>query len=212
MENTSRWVAVVVALGSVCMGCGGDDPEPSGGASGSESSANEPSDPEALDFDITGRSAPMTGRAELKVNEGERAVHVAITGRTPGTDFVTIDLSFDGLDAAIGPHHVEFSLPAGGASVVVSSLDDTSYYSQGGNIDVSLGADGRIEGSFDVELAPGTLEPAPGEETASAASAVSTELEGTFNGAWVLNCRSRLMGHSSLISGGNYCDTLVFSE
>jgi hypothetical protein len=210
---------IVVALGSLWAGCGGDDPAPPemppGGAEeeGSNSDAtDEPIDPEwSLDFAIAGRATPMTARAELKIVEGERTVHVAITGRTSGTDFVMIDLTFDGLEDAMGPHHVQFSLPERGEHIANSSLDDTWYYSQGGEIDVSVSADGAIEGSFDIALARGSLG-APGEAVVFAPSDVTTELQGTFSGAWVLNCHSRLMGHTTLVFGGDYCDALVINE
>ena len=136
-------------------------------------------------------------------------VHIAITGRTSGTDFVMIDLTFDGLENAIGLHRVEFSLPEGGEHVANSSLDDTWYYSQGGVIDVSVEADGSISGSFDIALAQGTLG-APGEPVVFAPSEVAKPLVGSFSGDWVLNCHSRLRGHSTLIFGGEYCDNLEF--
>lgn len=214
----SRLRAVVVVALGVHMGCGGDDPAPPlddtevQGADEESDAADEPIDPEwGLDFAITGRSTPMTARAEVKIVEGELPVHVAITGRTSGTDFVMIDLTFDGLDGAMGPHHVQFGLPELGEHVANSSLDDTWYYSQGGEIDVSVGPDGSIEGSFAIDLARGTLA-APGEPVVFARSDVTTKLEGTFSGDWVLNCHSRLMGHMTLIFGGDYCDDLVLAE
>lgn len=213
----SRLVAVVVvALGSISVGCGGEDPAPpettpDEGADTDGAGADDPSDGEGFDFAITGRSAPMTANAELKVVEGERSVHVAIMSHTSGTDFMMIDLSFDGLDNALGSHRVAFSLPEGGEHFANLSLDDTWYYSQGGAIDVSVGADGSIEGSFDIDLARGTLGD-PSAPAVFAPSDVATELQGTFSGSWVLNCHSRLMGHMTLIIGGDYCDGLIVSE
>jgi hypothetical protein len=172
--------------------------------------AGVPSDPEwALDFSITGRSVPMTARAEVKVVEGRNAVHVAITSRTSGTDdLMTIDLTFDGIENALGPHEVQFSLPEGGEHIAIGSLDGTWYYSQGGSIELSVNPEGSIEGSFEIALARGEVMPvlpivfAPDEE--------ATPLVGQFRGQWVLNCLSRLAGHQSLISGGDYCDSLEF--
>lgn len=219
----ARLGAVVVAFGSLTLACGGEDP-PSSEAPpgttedgveataepGAEVSEDEAIDPAwALDFEISGRMVPMTARAELKVVEGERPVHIAITGRTSGTDFVMIDLTFDGLENAIGPHRVEFSLPEDGEHVANSSLDDTWYYSQGGVIDLSVEADGSISGSFDIALAQGTLG-APGEPVVFAPSEVAKPLVGSFSGDWVLNCHSRLRGHATLIFGGEYCENLEF--
>lgn len=208
---------VVVALGSLSIACSGEDPPgadtpaetTSDGSGATDTPAEQaPVDPEwGLDFELTGRAVPMTARAELQVVEGLQTVHLAITGRTSGTDFVMIDLSFDSLESALGPHLVEFSLPDGGEHIANSSLDDTWYYSQGGAIDVSVDADGGIAGSFDIALARGTLG-APGEPVVFTPSDVVTMLEGTFSGDWVLNCHSRLMGHTTLVFGGEYCDGL----
>jgi len=211
----SRLGAVlVVGWGSILSACGGEDPAPVDAETPdtpADEATDTPTDPDALDFDIEGRVEPMTALAELKISEGERPVHVAITGRSTGTDFVMIDLTFDGLENTIGPHHVQFSLPEGGAHVAISSLDEASYYSQGGDIDVRLSADGSIEGTFDILLARGAPAPAaPGEPVVYSASADVTPLEGSFSGGWVLDCHSRLMGHSTFVVGGDYCDQLEF--
>jgi hypothetical protein len=209
---------VVVALGSLSLACSGEDPPDADtpsvtapdGSGATDTPADEvPFDPEwGLAFELAGRAEPMTARAELQVVEGRQTVHLAITGRASGSDLVMIDLTFDNLETALGPHRVEFSLPAGGAHVAISSLDDTWYYSQGGAIDVSVDADGGIAGSFDIALAPGTFGD-PREPVVLAPSDVATPLEGTFSGDWVLNCHSRLMGHATLIVGGKYCEDLA---
>src|SRR5690606_8010713 len=103
-----------------------------------------------------------------------------------------------------GPHQVPFSLPERGDHVAISSLDDNWYYSQGGEIDVTVEADGRIHGRFDIALALDTVSEAGGAFTLSDDV---TALEGRFDGDWVLNCHSRLSGHGSLIAGGDFCDS-----
>jgi hypothetical protein len=214
----SRLGAVIVALGSLSLACGGGDPEsaapPDPAAAAPDDGVDEPAEPSsvpndpewALDFSLRGRSVPMTARAEVKVVEGTSAVHVAITGRTAGTDLMMIDLSFDGIENALGPHEVQFSLPESGEHVANGSLDGNWYYSQGGTIQLSVSAEGGIEGSFEIALARGEMTIplvfAPDEE--------ATPLVGQFRGQWVLNCLSRLAGHQSLIPGGDYCDNLEF--
>jgi hypothetical protein len=216
----SRLGAVIVALGSLSLACGGGDPEspappdpaataPDDGMDEPAEPAGVPSDPEwGLDFSITGRSVPMSARAEVKVVEGSNAVHVAITGRTSGTDLMMIDLSFDGIENALGPHEVQLSLPEGGEHVANGSLDGTWYYSQGGTIELSISPDGGIEGSFEIALARGEM--TQGVPLVFAADDEATPLVGQFRGQWVLNCLSRLAGHQSLIPGGEYCDNLEF--
>jgi hypothetical protein len=217
----SRLGAVIaVAWGALGVGCGGGDPDaaapldpvasaPDDGA-GDPAPAEPASDPEwGLDFSITGRSVPMTARAEVKVVEGSSAVHVAITGRTAGTDLMMIDLSFDGIENALGPHEVQFSLPEDGEHVANGSLDGNWYYSQGGTIELSVGPEGSIEGSFEIALALGEMTP-PGQPLVFAADEEALPLVGQFRGQWVLNCMSHLAGHQSLIAGGDYCDNLDF--
>lgn len=219
LQHMSHWGAVVaVAFGSFTLACGGDDPDtappPDEVTSQPDAVDPESSDPDAvadpewsLDFEITGRTIPMTARAELKVVQGDPVVHVAITGRTTGTDVLMIDLTFDGLANTLGPHQLELTLPEGGAHVANGSLDGTWYYSQGGVIDMTLSAEGDIRGTFDIALARGDLG-APGEPVVFEADPVATPLTGQFSGPWVLNCHSRLAGHSTLIFGGDYCENL----
>jgi hypothetical protein len=219
----SRLGAVVaVAFGSLSLACGGGDPESTAplvdpAASAPDDGMDEPAEPAAvptdpewdLDFSITGRSLPMTARAEVKVVEGSSAVHVAITGRTSSGDLMMIDLSFEGLENALGPHEVEFSLPEGGEHFANGSLDGTWYYSQGGTIELSVGPEGSIEGTFEIALARGETTPA-GEPLMFERDVDATPLLGQFSGEWVLNCQSRLAGHRALIPGGEFCDNLEF--
>jgi hypothetical protein len=202
-------------MGWVFVGCGGGEPA-QGEAdtpdtdTSADPAAEAPRDADSgLDLDIAGRTEPMTARAKLEIAEGERPVHVAITGLSSGTDFVMIELTFDGLENTIGPHHVQFSLPEGGAHVAIGNLDDTPYYSQGGDIDVSVGADGEISGTFDILLARGAPSD-PGQPFVYSVSDDATHLAGSFSGDWELDCHSRLMGHTSFVPGGKYCEQLEF--
>jgi hypothetical protein len=224
MEHMSR-LGAVIACGAFSLACSGGDPtsatpvdpapaQPGADGSSIDETANGAGDTAldsewALAFSIEGRTAPMTARAELKVVEGQSAVHIAITGRTSGTDVMMIDLTFDGLENALGPHTVQFSLPEGGAHVANGSLDGNWYYSQGGSIDLSVKPDGEIEGSFDIVLAEGHMS-APGEPIVFESSAETIPLDGEFSGSWVLNCHSRLAGHQTLIVGGDFCEQLEF--
>jgi hypothetical protein len=102
---------------------------------------------------------------------------------------------------------VEFTLPHAGAHVANASFDGEWFYSQGGEIDVSLSPDGAIEGRFDVALAPDHLEN-PGEEPVFEATDDATSIKGEFSGRWILNCHSRLAGHNTFIPGGDFCENL----
>jgi len=210
--RSSLGPVLVMAIGSLSLACGGEDPESEAPLDSNppDTSSEAPSDEEeptpedsewSLDFEISGRSAPMTARAELFVDEGIDEVRVAITGRTTETDVMIIELTFPNLDAVVGPHVEQVGLPEGGPHAASGSLDNIWYYSQSGQIEFSLSKEGNIEGSFDIALARG-------EETLPIvfqADEVPTPMVGTFDGSWVLTCHSRLMGHSTLIPGGDFC-------
>jgi hypothetical protein len=210
---------VVVAIGLVAAACGDADhppPEDPAEASPQQGENGEPVLPEGelqpgsqLLFRIEGREGPMGAQAQVEVEEGTPGVHVLITGGDNGANMLMIDLLFDGLANTMGPHMVEFALPHAGAHVVNASFDGEWFYSQGGDIDVSLSPDGTIEGRFDVALAPDHLEDT-GEPPVFEATDEATSVKGAFSGRWILNCHSRLAGHTTLIPGGDYCENLEF--
>ena len=215
--RSSLGPVLVMAIGALSFACGGEDPESAAPLDPSQpdTSTDAPSDEDdatpadgewSLDFEISGRSAPMTARAELFVDEGVEEVRMAITGRTTETDVMIIELTFPNLDAVVGPHVEQVGLPEDGPHAASGSLDDIWYYSQSGQIEFSLSKEGTIEGRFDIALARG--EETPGVPIVFQADDVPTPMVGTFDGSWVLACHSRLMGHSTLIPGGDFCETL----
>src|SRR5688572_10038408 len=99
-----------MAIGALSFACGGEDPESVAPLDpNTDDSAEAPSDEDddatpangdwSLDFEISGRTAPMTARAELFVDQGVSEVRVAITGRTTETDVMIIELTFPSIDA-----------------------------------------------------------------------------------------------------------------
>jgi hypothetical protein len=147
----------------------------------------------------------MGAKAQLNVQEGERWVHLSITGTEGPLDLVILDLEFDGVESSLGPHQGDVGLPYAAVYTVTASLDGRPYHSQAGQIELSLAADGGIEGTFDVELAE---DPAAGEPFEILPSDQVRGLSGEFVGQWVLRCQSRLAGHRSLLPGGDYCEGL----
>jgi len=212
VKHVSRWgVLLAVACGVVAGGCGGEEPAPVPSADepldegpDDDMSAAEGGDEFAVTF--TGQAITMNARAELQVNEGERDVHLSLTGRTPGTDVIVVDITFDGLENTFGSHSVQFSLPEGGPHDVNGSLGGEWYYSQSGQAELVLSPEGRLDGHFEIGLAraeetePGTVVFKPSDNAAP--------LDITFSVGWVLSCHSRLAGHGILQPGGDYCDDL----
>jgi hypothetical protein len=202
-------------VGLCFLACSGGDsaPPPEAEPSGdpSEDAATDewiqPAGTE-LRLSIDGRAEPMGAKAQLNVEEGVRTVHLSITGVDGANDLVILDLDFDGIESSLGPHQGDVGLPYTGVYTVSASLEGRPYHSQAGHIELSLGADGSIEGTFGVDLAEDPqgldqrLELLPLDQVRG--------LSGQFSGQWVLRCQSRLPGHRSLILGGDYCESLEF--
>jgi hypothetical protein len=210
---------VAVAIGLVAAACGdAEHPPPEPGAEGSpQQGENNESDlpvgelqpGSQLRFRIDGREGPMGAQAQVAVQEGTEGVHLRITGGDNGDNLLMMDLSFNDLENTMGPHMVQFALPDEGPHVANASLDGEWFYSQGGAIDVTLSADGAIEGRFNVALAVDHLENM-GEAPVFEVTDDATSVTGAFSGRWILSCFSRLAGHNTLISGGDYCENLEF--
>jgi hypothetical protein len=210
---------VAVAIGLVAAACGDAEhmpPEPPPEASPEEGENNESALPEGelqpgslLRFRIDGREGPMGAQAQVAVQEGTQGVHVRITGGDNGDNLLMIDLLFNGLENTMGPHMVQFGLPEEAPHVANASFDGEWFYSQGGEIDVTLLPDGAIEGRFDVALALGHMENM-GEAPVFEVTDDATSVTGAFSGRWILSCYSRLPGHNTLIAGGDFCENLEF--
>jgi hypothetical protein len=215
MSHPHAMVAIVFSLAA--FACGGAEPAsslpvdpPAPTDTNDATVEGDPSEPgSAFQFRIDGREGPMAAQARVTVQEGVPTVHLAITGGDDGDTMLVMDLSFDGIENTMGPHLVEFALPRQGDNVANASFDGAWYYSQGGEIDVRLSADGAIEGRFNVSLAPDDLE-AAGEPPVFESTENATTVSGDFSGRWTLSCQSRLAGHSTLISGGEFCEELEF--
>jgi len=156
---------------------------------------------------IDGWSEAIGAKAQLNVTEGVVPVRLEITGGGE-QDIVLLDVDFEDLAGSMGPHRLEVGLPGPGVDSAIASLGGQPYHSQAGLIEVTLSADGKISGSFDVALA---LDPdvAPGETIVFEPSETVRALKGQFSGKWELFCQSHLPGHaSSLRKGGDFCDAL----
>jgi len=149
----------------------------------------------------------------LNVTEGRRAVRLEITG-TGQVDVLFLDVDFDDIDSSMGLHQVELGLPGDTIDVAINSaiasLDGRAYHSQSGQLEVTLSADGKIQGSFAVGL---VLDPdvPPGEPIKFELSDEVRPLSGEFAGTWTLFCQSHLPGHSgAYMKGGDYCEGVSF--
>lgn len=163
----------------------------------------------AFRLSIDGWAEKLGAKAQLNVTEGQRAVRLEITG-TGQIDVLFLDLDFDGVEGSMGLHQVELGLPGDANDSAIASLGGQTYHSQSGHMDVTLSADGNIQGSFAVGLA---LDPdfAPDEPIKFELSDQVRPLSGDFSGTWSLFCQSHLPGHSgAYMKGGDYCDGVSF--
>jgi len=213
--HVSRFgVVMAVALGALAGGCASDasesDAPPDEGPVETGDVDDERAPPGSDEFAVTftGQQITMNARAELQVNEGERDVHLTVTGRTPGTDVIVIDLTFDGLENVFGTHTVQFSLPDGGPHDANGSLGGEWYYSQSGQATLDLSADGRTDGQFEIGLARADEDGQQAEPFEFKPTTESAPLLITFSVPWVLSCHSHLAGHGILQPGGDFCDEL----
>jgi hypothetical protein len=182
---------------------------PADPAQAPDEAASQPGSKAAFRLSIDGWAEELGAKAQLNVTEGQRAVRLEITG-TGEVDVLFLDLDFDGVEGSMGLHQVELGLPGDATDSAIASLGGQTYHSQSGSMDVTLSADGNIQGSFDVGLA---LDPdfAPDEPIKFELSDQVRPLSGDFSGTWSLFCQSHLPGHSgSFMKGGDYCDGVSF--
>ena len=168
-----------------------------------------PASEAGLRLSIDGWAEQLGAKAQVNVIEGVPAVRLEITG-TGEVDVLLLDLDFDGIEGTMGLHDVDVGLPGDALDSAFASLGGQSYHSQSGRIQVTLSSDGGITGSFAVSLA---LDPefVPGAPPVKFELADEVRpLSGAFAGHWGLFCQSHLPGHSSLMTGGHYCDGIAF--
>ena len=197
-------LAILALLAAACGG--GEDSRAAATAEETTEDGNEPSQ-SALQFAIDGRSEPLGAHARLDVLEGIETVHLGITWADSGSDVIVIDVEFAGLDSAMGSHVIPLGLPDRDQNHANASLDSQLYYSQSGEVELTLSEQGSIEGRFNFLLAEDQavlgdpLQPLEASDDAM-------PLTGDFHGKWILSCRSRFPGHESYMAGGVFCENL----
>jgi hypothetical protein len=213
-----RALPLLTACFSACLFACGDE--------GSRPALPEPAPPEpapatnelpselsesdaAFRLSIDGWAEELGAKAQLNVTEGRREVRLEITG-TGQVDVLFLDLDFDGVEGSMGLHQVEIGLPGDAINSAIASLGGQPYHSQSGRMEVTLAADGSIQGNFAVSLA---LDPefAPDEPIEFEPSDEVRPLSGEFAGTWDLFCQSHLPGHSgAFMKCGDYCEKISF--
>jgi len=214
-----RWsVLVASALAPEALvllaGCGDSGGEaPAAPAAPAGAASMQPSNSEsAVQLTFDGVHEVLSGGAQLEVRELNPVVNLVVTTvfESNHDDLFTLELAFEGVENAVGSHSSEFSGESNSAALAVAYLEQISYASQSGSLDVTLTGDGSINGRFAVDLAvdvAGSSDPA-----GVPASAMPFSVSGTFAGTWSLLCRSPVIGlpgdHS--VADSPYCNNLEF--
>jgi hypothetical protein len=200
-----------VLFGFVLVACGGSDPEeqgPSEGAMGAAPSERT-DDPAGLHLTLAGDGAELSGGARLEVREQNPIVNLVVTAVYDDntSNLVQFQVALMGVENAMGFHRMDLGAPGTNAAAFANAyLEQQSYSSRAGLVELTLAGDGSIAGSLEAELfqdsVPGVLDE----------SGASFSLSGSFDGFWSLVCRSPVPGlpgdHS--VADSAYCNGLRF--
>jgi hypothetical protein len=205
-------------FGLAVMGCGGDPEDvATGGATAPVGSTDELAEASAETdgprFTLEGRGTSGKTSSVVEVVEGER-VALTITGTDPSESLLVIRAVFPGVESVVGEHRWPLGLPEVAEVFAVGTVDGQLYHSVGGELEVSLSADHRSEGRFNLELAPRAESTAPVGTPSSGMPSIEgpgLTLSGSFESEWTVNCYSLVGGFTGDHTSSNspYCNALT---
>jgi hypothetical protein len=177
---------------------------PADGASEMSSDVNGLADDVLLTLDEKETHQVLGGSARLDVKELRELVLLTVTTVYPNNhdDLVLLQLELDGVENAMGQHTETFTSTEDAVALAQAYINQVSYTSQSGTLDVTLSGDGKIVGHFDARLAP--------DEEGSPAEPI--DMAGYFSGKWSLLCSSpvpNLPGDHSTPNSA-FCRNLTF--
>ena len=206
--------AVSLAALSLGTGCGSghESSATDGSGAGGSTAAGGETAPSVVQLTLDGVHELLNGAARLEVRELNPVVNLAVTTvfSSNSSDLLQFTLALDGVENAMGFHRSEFGGTSNSAAIAVAYLEQVSYSSKSGTLEVTLKNDGTIDGQFDAVL---SQDPTPGVDPALAPPPTPDfEISGNFAGTWSLVCRSPVIGlpgdHS--VSDSPYCNNLKF--
>ena len=210
----SRFGAV---FGLAVLGCGSDPQDTASGPVAPAGSMNDPLDT-AVEaggprFTLDARGTSEKTSSVVEVVEGEQ-VALTITGTDPSENLLVFRAIFAGVDNVVGEHRWPLGLPEVADVFAVATVDGQLYHSVGGELEVTLSADHRNAGRFQLELAPRAESSAPvGTPSAGTPSVGSAELtlSGSFASEWTVTCYSLVRGFTGGHTSSNspYCNALT---
>jgi hypothetical protein len=154
---------------------------------------------------LDGKHEVLGGGARLEVKELQPLVLLAVTTIFPSNhdNLLMLQLGVQGVENVVGQHTEQLTNTKDAVTYAYAYIDQVSYSSQSGTLDVTLSSDGTLEGHFDAQLVP---DPAAGGD------ASPLGFSGYFSGKWSLLCSSPVLilpgDHS--VSDSPYCKNLQF--
>jgi len=172
---------------------------------------------EASLFGITleGSGQVLAAQARVEVVELEPDVKFTLTATYPGNpnDLLLLQLSLPGVESVAGPHTFEFGRPYLSPAFAIVALDGESYSSRNGTFELTLEADGDLDGRFEASFSRDADHTMPlSARDVSLTPGEAIAMAGSFEGSWSLLCRSpvpSLPGDHS-VSDSAYCNNLEF--
>ena len=209
--SSAAVAASAVVLLAGCSDSKQESPAATAGASSMPPSGVSRSE-SAVQLTLDGVHEVLNGGAQLEVRELRPVVNLVVTTvfESKPNDLLEVNLAFEGVENTVGTHTSQFGGESNSPAFAVAYLEQISYLSQSGNLEVTLTGDGAISGRFDAELAvdaAGSSDPA-----GVPASAKNFSISGSFAGTWSLLCRSPVLAlpgdHS--VADSPYCNNLEF--
>lgn len=215
-----RFLALLGCLLPLALaGCGDSDHEAASSPSGGDSADDAAADPAGMNvgedsladdvlLTLDDKHEILGGAARLEVRELDPLVRLTVTTVYPNNhdNLILIQLGVQGVEHVMGQHTESFTSTEDGVALAVAYLDQISYSSQSGSLDVTLTNDGKLEGRFSAQLSPDAV------VGTDPAAADPIDIAGHFAGKWSVLCRSPVLNlpgdHSTADSA--YCRNLKF--
>jgi hypothetical protein len=213
-----------LSLVLAAVACGGDDRVPAQVEPGAQETPAVDGEGTGLDAEgrlfpiaLDGDSQIMLGQARVEVVELMPTVKFTLTAVYPGnaTDLLLLQLALPGVESVAGPHTFELGRPYVAPAFAIVAVNGEAYSSRDGTFELTLEADGALQGHFDAGFSKDAAEgdgPALPARDVAVSSTEALRLSGSFEGSWSVLCRSpvpSLPGDHS-VSNSQYCKNLEF--
>jgi len=167
---------------------------------------------------LEGGNQVLLGQARVEVVELVPTVKFTLTAVYPGNpnDLLLLQLALPGVESVAGPHLFDLGRPYVAPAFAIVAVDGEAYSSRDGTFELTLEADGALNGRFDAgfskDVADADQPMGLADRELALSSTEAMRLSGSFEGSWSLLCKSpvpALPGDHS-VSDSAYCKNLEF--